>query len=395
MPEATIVCVDNSEYMRNGDFNPTRLDAQKDSCNLICGTKLRSSPENSIGLMTMAKRQVIATLTTDLGKILKGMHSIKAEGSIDFLSALAVAQLVLKHRESKTHRQRIVVFVGSPIDAEEAQLVKLGKKLKKSNISVDVISFGEEDANQSKLEAFIHAVNKEESSHLVAVPSGSGVLSDSLLSSPILEGAGGAPGGGPSAGGNDFSEYGGIDPSADPELAMALRISLEEERQRQQREGGGGMDTGDDKPADSAAAPAAPAQPAASSGDAELQAALAMSMAQSADETQPAAPAAPAEPDFSTMTDEEQLQYALSMSMGAGDSTTSTETKDEAESKPEAAAEPEATAPQMEADPAFFSSLLGNLPGVDPNDPQIQAVLQNLQQEADKNQESKDKESKE
>eukprot|EP00730_Choanoeca_flexa_P000334 TRINITY_DN10152_c0_g1_i3.p1 TRINITY_DN10152_c0_g1~~TRINITY_DN10152_c0_g1_i3.p1 ORF type:complete len:318 (+),score=62.17 TRINITY_DN10152_c0_g1_i3:66-1019(+) len=224
MPEATIVCVDNSEYMRNGDFNPTRLDAQKDSCNLICGTKLRSSPENSIGLMTMAKRQVIATLTTDLGKILKGMHSIKAEGSIDFLSALAVAQLVLKHRESKTHRQRIVVFVGSPIDAEEAQLVKLGKKLKKSNISVDVISFGEEDANQSKLEAFIHAVNKEESSHLVAVPSGSGVLSDSLLSSPILEGAGGAPGGGPSAGGNDFSEYGGIDPSADPELAMVKRI---------------------------------------------------------------------------------------------------------------------------------------------------------------------------
>jgi 26S proteasome regulatory subunit N10 len=47
--------VDNSEYMRNGDFNPTRLDAQKDACNLICGTKLRSSPENSVGLMTMAK----------------------------------------------------------------------------------------------------------------------------------------------------------------------------------------------------------------------------------------------------------------------------------------------------------------------------------------------------
>ena len=32
---------------------------------------------------------------------------------------------------------------------------------------------------------------------------------------------------------SQFAEYGGIDPSLDPELAMALRISLEEERARQ------------------------------------------------------------------------------------------------------------------------------------------------------------------
>eukprot|EP00045_Choanoeca_perplexa_P016083 m.212463 g.212463 ORF g.212463 m.212463 type:complete len:388 (-) comp17162_c0_seq3:4454-5617(-) len=383
MPEATIVCVDNSEYMRNGDFNPTRLDAQKDACNLICGTKLRSSPENSIGLMTMAKREVIATLTTDLGKILKGMHSIKADGSIDFLSALAVAQLVLKHRESKTHRQRIVVFVGSPVDAEEAQLVKLGKKLKKSNISVDIISFGEEDANQSKLEAFIHAVNKEESSHLVTVPSGSGVLSDSLLSSAILEGAGGAPAGG--SGGNDFSQYGGIDPSADPELAMALRISLEEERQRQQGSNtaaGEGMDTAQD----AAVAPAG-------GEDAELQAALAMSMAQAT----PAGDEAPAtetpatttqEPDYGNMTEEQQLQFALSMSMGepaaADPPAETTEAAMDSDQAATDSAAAEAQQAAMEADPAFFSSLLGTLPGVDPNDPQIQEVLRNMEAEKDK-----------
>ena len=40
-----------------------------------------------------SRREVIATLTADLGKILKGMHSIKADGAIDFLSALAVAQV--------------------------------------------------------------------------------------------------------------------------------------------------------------------------------------------------------------------------------------------------------------------------------------------------------------
>jgi len=42
----------------------------------------------------------------------------------------------------------------------------------------------------------------------------------------------------------------------------------------------------------------------------------------------------------------------------------------------------------MEADPAFFSSLLGNLPG---DDPQIQEVLRNMGAQADK---AKDKDSK-
>jgi 26S proteasome regulatory subunit N10 len=36
-------------------------------------------------------------------------------------------------------------------------------------------------------------------------------------------------------GGDAFAEYGGVDPSMDPELAMALRVSMEEERARQER----------------------------------------------------------------------------------------------------------------------------------------------------------------
>ena len=50
-------------------------------------------------------------------------------------------------------------------------------------------------------------------------------------------GAAGAGAGGAQAP-SQFAEYGGIDPNLDPELAMALRISLEEEKARQ----------GDDEP---------------------------------------------------------------------------------------------------------------------------------------------------
>lgn len=54
------------------------------------------------------------------------------------------------------------MFVGSPVEEDEKTLVKLAKKLKKNNIAVDVINFGEEAENTTKLEAFVAAVNNND-----------------------------------------------------------------------------------------------------------------------------------------------------------------------------------------------------------------------------------------
>jgi 26S proteasome regulatory subunit N10 len=155
------------------------------------------------------------------------------------LRAKLIAQLALKHRENKNQRQRIVVFVGSPIAEDKESLIKIGKKLKKNNVAVDVVSFGSEEENAEKLEAFYGAVNSNDNSHLVTVPAGT-ILSDMLFSTPIfMEESGSGDGGGAAAAprtnivdGFDYSEL-GVDPHLDPELALALRISIEEERARQ------------------------------------------------------------------------------------------------------------------------------------------------------------------
>lgn len=70
--------------------------------------------------------------------------------------------------------------------------------------------------NTEKLTAFINTLNGKEGtgSHLVTVPPGPS-LADALLSSPILAGEGGTMMG---LGASDF-EF-GVDPSADPELAL-------------------------------------------------------------------------------------------------------------------------------------------------------------------------------
>lgn len=110
-----MICIDNSEWMRNGDYSPSRLQAQTEAVNLLCGAKtqvksntlirfrvldcsfwllcrdlisflqLQSNPENTVGILTMAGKgvRVLTTPTSDLGKILACMHGkclLKATG---------------------------------------------------------------------------------------------------------------------------------------------------------------------------------------------------------------------------------------------------------------------------------------------------------------------------
>lgn len=109
--------------------------------------------------------------------------------------------------------------------------------MKKGNISVDFVLFGDldDDATQKKLQAFNDAVKGSEGSHLVVIAPSSKLLSDQLISSPILlgDGASGAAGAGMGGGGEEF-EF-GFDPALEPELALALRMSMEEEKARQEK----------------------------------------------------------------------------------------------------------------------------------------------------------------
>ena len=82
---------------------------------------------------------------------------------------------------------RIVLFVGSPVHTDKNKLAAVGKKLRKCNVAVDIVSFGEVQGNAEKLEAFISAVNKNNNSNLVTVRPGA-VIADVLLSTPMFLG---------------------------------------------------------------------------------------------------------------------------------------------------------------------------------------------------------------
>ncbi|KAL7275128.1 proteasome regulatory particle base subunit rpn10 [Rhizina undulata] len=239
--EATMIIIDNSESSRNGDYTPTRFEAQEDAVSLIFSAKTAANPESSVGLMTMGGKgpEVLVTLTTDFGKILTGLHDTKIKGGTHLATGIQVAGLALKHRQNKSQRQRIIAFVGSPITEDEKTLVKLAKKMKKNNIAVDFVNFGEIDSNIQKLQAFIDAINSSDNSHLVTIPPGPYLLTDQLVGTPIMgeEGGMGGAGADGSLGGGDASQFEfGVDPTLDPDLALALRMSMEEEKARLAKE---------------------------------------------------------------------------------------------------------------------------------------------------------------
>lgn len=46
--------LDNSDWMRNGDYAPSRLESQHDAAGMLINDRINSNPENTVGVLTMA-----------------------------------------------------------------------------------------------------------------------------------------------------------------------------------------------------------------------------------------------------------------------------------------------------------------------------------------------------
>jgi len=332
------------------------MEAQKETITFLTNSKLDSNQESTVGVMTMAGKRidVLVSPCRTSGAISKALtKEVKIDGKINFSAALKTAQLVLKNRQNKNQKQRIIAFVGSPVEESTDNLVELGKKLSKLNIAVDVVLFGTESQDyREKLEAFINAVQNAGNSHLCVVPPGPHDMSDLVLptlmagmtAGPAPAGGVAAPGGASAAGfpaGPEAPIQGAdgrvVDPRLDPETALAIRMSMEEEYQRQQK-------LAKDNKAAGAASPPASSSSAASSSAASSKPAAAVA-AKPVQTPAPVvsagakpAPAAPSKvpskvKDEDEMEDEEDdLELAMKLSMQPGEEPEAA--KDKKQAKP-------------------------------------------------------------
>lgn len=294
------------------------------------------------------------------------------------------------------------MFVGSPVaDASSAEsnseLKALGTQLRRNNIALDLIGIGENENNAAAFQVLIDAANKDGNSRLMMVPAG--VLPSEMLStSPIMMGdlvdaggagvggAGGAGGAGAGAAGGGFANFGGIDPSMDPELAEAMRLSMEEARAAQQREEAvaTAASTSSTSSSSSAAAPA----PSGGTGgvvaansmavdgdltdeDALLQQALALSM----NEANAASSSSSSSATAATSTPASAAPAASPVAPGAPASAAAPSSSSSSSSSSAAPAAGGAASGGGFSNPDFIQSVLAGMEGVDMSDPELQAAI--------------------
>jgi hypothetical protein len=115
--EAVMVVVDNSESSRNGDYTPTRFEAQSDAVSLIFSAITQANPESSVGLMSMGGKgpEVLVTLTTDHGKILEGLHRTKSKirGDSHLTVAIQIAQVRILPRSLSRAERKLTAGINS------------------------------------------------------------------------------------------------------------------------------------------------------------------------------------------------------------------------------------------------------------------------------------------
>ncbi|KAG8503720.1 hypothetical protein CXB51_001711 [Gossypium anomalum] len=315
--QATKICIDNSEWMRNNDYSQSRFQAQTDAISLNC----------------VAKTQVL-----------------KWGGEMNLVTGIQIAQLALKHHQNKNQQQRIMVFAGryivlafyllvyfisniiisplifyafSPIKYEKKALEMIGKKLKRID----------DNGKPKKLEALLASVNND-SSHIVHVPLAV-------------------------VGASDF-EF-GVDPNIDPELALALRFCIEEERARQEAAAKRATEEArKQEKREEALAPSDSQNATATEkdeDDALLKQALALSM------NVPGSDLSVGDAEMSEAANgDQELAMPLKKSMQEGSKDSSVQSD----------------VSKVCRDQSFMSSILSSLPGVDPNDPNVKDLLASL-----------------
>jgi len=353
--EACMIIADNSEYTRNGDFSPSRFQSQLDAVSILSRNKTGANAESSVGLVDTSGPTCHMSLVTDadLEKLLAALHRIEIKGQTKLVAAINVAMLALKHRINKRQEQRVIAFVASPVSETVEELKSLGTRMKKNKVAIDIVSFGEDGENETKLTTLVNAANSGDNSHFVAISTKPYVvLTDELAGSAVFGGVMAMAGNG----------------AMEDDLELAIRLSLQE---------GGGAGAGGAAPA---AAPAPGGNAMAVDEDPEMAQAIAMSMGLN--------PQDPLPPTGNEDIDDE-LELAIRMSM-----------QDSMDTDPPTSDAPTSGEGQPEqVDSEFLRGLVQNLEGVDPNDPQFKELISALNPEQqppnpdakDKDKENKDK----
>ena len=245
--QAIVFLVDNSATSIDGDFFPSRLEAQKIAISRIVRhfERARRKIQFALGALAMPNTGIVASLS-DSRTILRYLDKLTpGEGLANVDKGIRCAMLSLHQCDSDSARpaKRIIVMIGSETTPEWSERLcdDLCEHLRRESVSLDIVAFGS-DVSTVELQYIVAQAQggdpKGPQSHYVECPAGGALLSDMILDSPI----GNSVYTEPVLDDNDPDlqetiRLSMLEPDAqDPELEEALRLSRLEAEQAALRE---------------------------------------------------------------------------------------------------------------------------------------------------------------
>jgi 26S proteasome regulatory subunit N10 len=219
--KAVAILLDNTTTSIDGDFFPTRLDAQKLTVERYSQYLFSVNSASQIALCTLSSSQygVRASFTSLQTRVLDSLMLVTpSTGLLRLSTGIKWAVLALRHCAAKVASKRILAFVGGPHDiANSDGSAEIADLLAIEGIFLDVVVIGSFVAQRDLLRRLIPSKSAHLSTFLEIVSSTT-ILSDNVLASAI--------GSGPQISKMQIPELA----KTDPDLAQALSLSIAEPR---------------------------------------------------------------------------------------------------------------------------------------------------------------------
>ncbi|KAH9411502.1 hypothetical protein HK407_05g08780 [Ordospora pajunii] len=206
MPETIVVLFDNGMFSQNQDYLPSRFVAQKEVVESLISRKFEDNQENTIGIVPLVQVQAndIVTPTKQRAYIKTFLNRIVLNSKTDIMSCLSQCIHIFNQRD--TPGCMLVILLGTRMeDVPEDELFARIYEILTLGINIKMVFFGE-------------ALGMSESFRKIGLTSFSciEIEPNDDLSSRALS----------FVCGSDISD------EDDPELAEAIRLSLEEQQKQ-------------------------------------------------------------------------------------------------------------------------------------------------------------------
>jgi 26S proteasome regulatory subunit N10 len=144
MPDVTIALFDNSLYAQNQDYLPSRFILQKETVETIISRKLEENRENLVGIIPLAQPKLneILTPTKQRTHLNNFLNNLELSSRTDLIKSLVQAAHSFNQREIPD--KILLVFLGSKLeDALRSEFFAKVYELLTYGITVKIVFFGE------------------------------------------------------------------------------------------------------------------------------------------------------------------------------------------------------------------------------------------------------------